>query len=33
MMYQPKFDYILVNDKLDVCLAEADKVVGEFLAR
>ena len=33
MMYQPKFDYILVNDNLDLCLAEADKVVGAFLGR
>ena len=33
MMYQPKFDRILLNDDLATCLAEADKLVGEFLAR
>lgn len=33
MMYQAKFDYILVNDDLAVCLAEADRVVGDFLKR
>jgi guanylate kinase len=33
MMYQPKFDYVLVNDDLDSCLAEAERVVGEFLRR
>ncbi len=33
MMYQPKFDRILLNDDLSTCLAEADKMVGEFLAR
>ena len=33
MMYQPKFDYILVNDDLQVCLAEADRVIGDFLKR
>ena len=33
MMYQPKFDYVLVNDDLDTCLAEAERVVGEFLRR
>lgn len=33
MMYQPRFDHILVNDDLSACLAEAGKVVGEFLAR
>ena len=33
MMYQPKFDYILVNDDLSACLAEADRVVGDFLQR
>lgn len=33
MMYQPKFDRILLNDDLATCLAEADKIVGEFLAR
>ncbi|MCR5710071.1 MAG: guanylate kinase [Bacteroidales bacterium] len=31
MMYQPKFDYILVNDNLATCLAEAEKVVEDFL--
>ena len=33
MMYQPKFDRILLNDDLATCLAEADKMVCEFLAR
>lgn len=33
MMYQPKFDRILLNDDLATCLAEADKMVGDFLAR
>ena len=33
MMYQPKFDYILLNDDLATCLAEADRVVGAFLAQ
>lgn len=33
MMYQPRFDYILVNDDLQVCLAEADRVVGDFVKR
>ena len=33
MMYQPKFDYVLVNDDLATCLAEAERVVGEFLQR
>ena len=33
MLYQPRFDYILVNDDLSACLAEADKVVGDFLKR
>ena len=31
MMYQSKFDYVLVNDDLPTCLAEAERVVGEFL--
>ena len=33
MLYQPRFDHILVNDDLSACLAEADKVVGDFLKR
>lgn len=33
MMYQPKFDYILVNDDLQTCLAEAEKVIGGFVKR
>lgn len=33
MMYQPRFDYILVNDSLPACLAEAEQVVGDFLKR
>ena len=33
MMYQPKFDYILLNDDLATCLAEADQVVGDFLKK
>ena len=26
-----KFDYVLVNDDLDAALAEADKVIGQFI--
>ena len=33
MMYQPKFDYILVNDDLQTCLAEAEKVIGGFVQK
>ncbi len=33
MLYQPKFDYVLVNDDLATCLAEAERVVGEFLQK
>ena len=33
MMYQPRFDHILVNDSLPACLAEAEQVVGDFLKR
>ena len=33
MMYQPKFDHILLNDDLATCLAEADRVVGDFLKK
>ncbi len=33
MTYAPKFDYILVNDDLATALAEAEKVVDDFLAR
>lgn len=33
MMYQPKFDYILLNDDLSTCLTEADQVVGGFVAK
>ena len=33
MMYQPRFDYILVNDDLATCLAEADRVVGGFVRK
>ena len=33
MMYQPKFDYILLNDDLAACLAEAGKVVEGFIGR
>lgn len=28
-----KFDYVLVNDSLEVALAEAEKIVGEFLSK
>ena len=28
-----KFDYVLVNDSLEDALAEAGKIVGEFLAK
>ena len=31
MLYQPRFDHILVNDDLSTCLAEAERVVGDFL--
>jgi len=31
MTYADKFDYVIVNDKLDVALAEAEKLVEEFL--
>ena len=31
MTYAPKFDYVLVNDDLDTCLAEADGLVSDFL--
>ena len=33
MTYAPKFDYVLVNDDLETALAEAEKVVDDFLAR
>ena len=33
MTYAPKFDYVLVNDDLATALAEAEKVVDEFLSR
>jgi guanylate kinase len=33
MTYAPKFDYVLVNDDLTTALAEAEKVVDEFLSR
>lgn len=33
MMYQPRFDAVLVNDDLQTCLAEAERVVGTFLKR
>ena len=33
MMSQPKFDYILVNDDLQTCLDEADRVVASFLEK
>ena len=33
MTYAPKFDYVLVNDDLATALAEAEKVVDDFLAR
>ena len=31
MTYAPKFDYRLINDDLETCLNEADRVIGEFL--
>ena len=31
MTYAPQFDKILINDKLDECLAEAERIVNEFL--
>ena len=33
MMYQPKFDYVLLNDDLSTCLTDADRVVGDFLKK
>jgi len=33
MTYAPKFDIVLINDKLDECLAEADAKVGAFLSK
>lgn len=32
MAYADKFDYILVNDDLETALAEAEKVIGDFLS-
>lgn len=32
MEHAPQFDYIIVNDRLDKALAEAEKIVLEFLA-
>jgi guanylate kinase len=31
MKFAPKFDIQLLNEKLDVALAEAEKIVGEFV--
>lgn len=31
LTYADQFDYVLVNDDLATCLAEAEKVVGEFI--
>jgi guanylate kinase len=33
MTYAPKFDYRLVNDDLQTCLDEADRLITDFLAR
>lgn len=33
MTYAPQFDVILVNDELDVCLANAVRIVSEFLSK
>ncbi|MBQ7457690.1 MAG: guanylate kinase [Bacteroidales bacterium] len=30
MQYAPKFDYVLVNDKLDVCLKEAEGLLDQY---
>lgn len=30
MKYAPKFDYVLVNDKLDVCLKEAEGLLDQY---
>lgn len=30
--YASQFDHVLVNDRLDTCLKEADCIVGEFLS-
>ena len=32
LTYEDKFDYVLVNDKLELAFADAEKVVGDFLA-
>ena len=31
LTYEDKFDYVLVNDKLELAFADAEKVVGDFL--
>jgi len=31
--FAPQFDVVLVNDKLDKCLEEAEDIVSEFLAK
>ena len=33
ILYEKDFDYVLVNDNLEDCLAEAEKVVGNFISR
>ena len=30
MQYAPQFDYVLVNDKLDVCLKEAEELLDQY---
>ena len=30
MTFAPQFDYVLVNDKLDVCLAEAESLLDQY---
>lgn len=31
MSYEPYFDYQLINDDLDICLREADKIMTDFI--
>jgi guanylate kinase len=33
MKYAPKFDVQLLNEKLDLALQEAEKIVGQFVAQ
>mgnify|MGYP004449392211 CR=1 FL=1 len=33
MSFAPKFDYILINDDLEKAFAEAEKLIGDFIAK